>query len=67
MLMRSESMPEALRVAAFQPIRKQLFCRAKIEAGGERGIIGNRIQAGEGFNKNIPSQVLRGGYIFRDA
>ena len=33
---------------------------------GKRGIIGNRIQAGEGFDKNIPSQVLRGIYIFRD-
>ena len=65
--MRSKSMLKPLRVAAFGPIRKQLFCRATIEAGGKRALIAHCIQAGEGFDKNVPSQVLRSGYISRDA
>ena len=49
---------------AFEPKRKQLFCRVTRQTGGKRGIMTNGIQAGEGFDKNIPRQVLRGVYIF---
>jgi hypothetical protein len=66
MLMLCEPMPEALGVGRLSPFASDLFCRAIIKPDSKRGIIGNRIQAGEGFDKNIPSQLLRGVYIFRD-
>lgn len=65
MLMRSESMPEALRVGAFGPIRKHLFRGATVERGGKSAIVFDSIQAGEGLHKNIPSKVLSGCYISR--
>ncbi|MGC2184702.1 MAG: hypothetical protein WA637_15600 [Terriglobales bacterium] len=67
MLMRSESMPEVLRVAAFGPMRKNLFCPSTIEPRRKPGTIMNIVEAVEGFDKNIPGQVLRGDYISGDA
>jgi hypothetical protein len=48
-----KSMPETLRVAAFELGGKRLFCRATIKPGGKRGVVGNSIQGGEGLDKNI--------------
>lgn len=66
MLMRSNLMPGAFRVAAPKAVRKDLFRSAAIEAGGKRGVVSNRIQAVEGLDENIPGQVLRGCHISRD-